>query len=157
MNLSELQPAEGSRQSTKRKGRGFSTGVGKTAGRGTKGQKAREGKKVRLGFEGGQMPLFRRMPKRGFTNINHKEYAIVDVAMLDKKFKSGDQVNPVTLHEAGLVKQVKAGVKIIGSSKMTNKLTVSAEKFSAGAIKTIEAVGGKVEVLTPVTTIEENK
>ena len=150
MDLSNLQPAEGSRQTGRRKGRGYSSGNGKTAGRGQKGQKAREGKKVRLGFEGGQMPLFRRMPKRGFTNISRKEYAIVNLTDLETKFKDGDAVNPVALFEAGLIKQVKTGVKILGNGSISKKLNISADKFSKTAVAAIEKAGGKAEVIEKV-------
>lgn len=154
MDLSNLQTTPGSRQSTKRKGRGFGTGVGKTAGRGQKGQKAREGKKVRLGFEGGQMPLFRRMPKRGFNNISRKEYAIVNLSDLETKFKDGATVNPVALYEAGLIKQVKTGVKILGNGSISKKLTITADKFSKTAQAAIEKAGGKIELIEKVTTPE---
>lgn len=154
MDLSNLQTTPGSRQSTKRKGRGFGTGVGKTAGRGQKGQKAREGKKVRLGFEGGQMPLFRRMPKRGFNNISRKEYAIVNLTDLDSKFKNGAEVTPVALYEAGLIKQVKTGVKILGNGSIEKKLTVSADKFSKSAIAAIEKAGGKIQLIEKVASAD---
>ena len=131
-------------QDRKRVGRGISAGQGKTAGRGTKGQKAHG--KTRLGFEGGQMPLYRQMPKRGFSNINRKEYAIVNLTTLNR-FDDGAEVTPAVLLENGVIKNVKSGVKILGNGKLTKKLTVKANKFSASAVKAIEAAGGKTEVM----------
>lgn len=147
MKLHELKPAEGSRQTRKRVGRGTSSGTGKTAGRGQKGQKARSGGGVRLGFEGGQTPLFRRLPKRGFTNINRKEYAIVNLETLNNRFEDGAEVTPVTLIEAGIIKNEKAGVKILGKGELSKKLTVKAAKFSKTAEEAIKAAGGSVEVI----------
>ena len=144
MKLHELKPAEGSRQVRNRVGRGTSSGNGKTAGRGQKGQKARG--KVRLGFEGGQMPLFRRMPKRGFKNINRKEYAIVNLETLNK-FEDGAEVTPEILKDMGLVKNALDGIKVLGSGKLEKKLTVKANKFSASAFEQIEKLGGKAEVI----------
>ncbi|KRM19762.1 50S ribosomal protein L15P [Ligilactobacillus hayakitensis DSM 18933 = JCM 14209] len=144
MKLHELQPAEGSRQVRNRVGRGTSSGNGKTAGRGQKGQKARS--KVRLGFEGGQMPLFRRMPKRGFKNINRKEFAIVNLETLNK-FEDGAEVTPALLVEAGIVKDEKDGIKVLGNGELNKKLTVKASKFSASAKEAIESKGGKAEVI----------
>lgn len=144
MKLHELKPAEGSRQVRNRVGRGTSSGTGKTAGRGQKGQKARS--KVRLGFEGGQMPLFRRMPKRGFNNINRKEYAIVNLETLNK-FEDGAEVTPALMVEAGIVKNEKDGVKVLGNGELNKKLTVKANKFSASAKAAIEAAGGQAEVM----------
>ena len=144
MKLHELKPAEGSRQVRNRVGRGTSSGNGKTAGRGQKGQKARS--KVRLGFEGGQMPLFRRMPKRGFNNINRKEYAIVNLETLNK-FEDGAEVTPALMVEAGIVKNEKDGVKVLGNGELNKKLTVKANKFSASAKADIEAAGGQAEVM----------
>ncbi len=112
MKLHELKPSEGSRQVRNRVGRGTSSGNGKTAGRGQKGQKARSGGGVRLGFEGGQTPLFRRLPKRGFTNVNRKEYAVINLDVLNR-FEDGAEVTPVALHEAGIVKDEKAGIKVL--------------------------------------------
>ena len=140
MKLNELKPAAGSRSKRLRKGRGLSSGHGFTSGRGTKGQKAHG--KTRLGFEGGQMPLYRQIPKRGFTNINRKEYAIVNLASLNK-FDDGTEL----LMESGLVKNLKSGIKILGSGKLEKKLTVKANKFSASAVSAIEAAGGKTEVM----------
>lgn len=144
MKLNELKPAAGSRSKRLRKGRGLSSGHGFTSGRGTKGQKAHG--KTRLGFEGGQMPLYRQIPKRGFTNINRKEYAIVNLASLNK-FDDGTEVTPQLLMESGLVKNLKRGIKILGSGKLEKKLTVKANKFSASAVSAIEAAGGKTEVM----------
>ena len=144
MKLNELKPAEGSRSKRLRKGRGLSSGHGFTSGRGTKGQKAHG--KTRLGFEGGQMPLHRQIPKRGFTNINRKEYAIVNLTALNK-FDDGTEVTPEVLVESGLVKNLKSGVKVLGSGKLEKKLTVKANKFSASAVSAIEAAGGKTEVM----------
>ena len=144
MKLNELKPAAGSRSKRLRKGRGLSSGHGFTSGRGTKGQKAHG--KTRLGFEGGQMPLYRQIPKRGFTNINRKEYAIVNLASLNK-FDDGTEVTPQLLMESSLVKNLKSGIKILGSGKLEKKLTVKANKFSASAVSAIEAAGGKTEVM----------
>ena len=144
MKLNELKPAAGSRSKRLRKGRGLSSGHGFTSGRGTKGQKAHG--KTRLGFEGGQMPLYRQIPKRGFTNINRKEYAIVNLASLNK-FDDGTEVTPQLLMESGSVKNMKSGIKVLGSGKLEKKLTVKANKFSASAVSAIEAAGGKTEVM----------
>jgi large subunit ribosomal protein L15 len=146
MKLHELKPAVGSRQEPKRKGRGIGSGNGKTAGKGTKGQNARSGGGVRLGFEGGQTPLFRRLPKRGFTNINRKEYAIVNLDTLNR-FEDGTEVTPELLIESGVVKNEKAGIKILAKGNVEKKLTVKAHKFSSAAKDAIEAVGGKIEVI----------
>ncbi len=145
MKLNELKPAAGSRFKRLRRGRGLSSGHGFTSGRGTKGQKAHG--KTRLGFEGGQMPLYRQMPKRGFVNISRKEYAIVNLATLERSFDDGAEVTPKTLVDKGIVKNLKNGVKILGNGKLTKKLTVKANKFSAGAVSAIEAAGGKTEVM----------
>ncbi|WP_125544910.1 50S ribosomal protein L15 [Levilactobacillus lindianensis] len=144
MKLNELKPAEGSRKVRNRVGRGDSSGNGKTSGRGQKGQKARS--KTRLGFEGGQMPLYRRIPKRGFTNISRKEFAVVNLSALNV-FEDGAEVTPVNLVEAGIVKNEKAGIKILGNGELTKKLTVKAAKFSKSAVQAIEAAGGKTEVI----------
>ena len=129
MKLNELKPAAGSRSKRLRKGRGLSSGHGFTSGRGTKGQKAHG--KTRLGFEGGQMPLYRQIPKRGFTNINRKEYAIVNLASLNK-FDDGTEVTPQLLMESGLVKNLKSGIKILGSGKLEKKLTDSVVRLIVG-------------------------
>jgi len=146
MKLHELKPTEGSRKVSKRIGRGIGSGTGKTAGKGHKGQNARSGGGVRLGFEGGQTPLFRRLPKRGFTNINRKEFAIVNVETLNR-FENGTEVTPELLIETGIVRKELAGIKILGKGKLEVKLTVKAHKFSATAVEAIEAAGGKSEVI----------
>ena len=147
MDLSNLRPADGSKQSDNfRRGRGHGSGNGKTAGKGNKGQNARSGGGVRLGFEGGQTPLARRLPKRGFTNFNRKEYAIVNVENLNV-FEDGTVVTVEMLKEAGLIKKELDGVKILGQGELTKKLTVQANKFSAAATAVIEQAGGKAEVL----------
>jgi large subunit ribosomal protein L15 len=146
MKLHELKPAEGSRQERKRKGRGIGSGNGKTAGKGHKGQNARSGGGVRPGFEGGQTPLFRRLPKRGFTNIHRKEFAIVNLDALNR-FEDGTEVTPELLIETGVVSNEKAGIKILAKGNVEKKLTVKAHKFSSAAKEAIEAAGGKAEVI----------
>ncbi|MBZ4663309.1 MAG: ribosomal protein [Caloramator sp.] len=146
MKLHELRPAPGSTKEPKRKGRGTATGQGKTAGRGQKGQTSRSGGGVRPGFEGGQMPLHRRLPKRGFTNIFAKEYTEVNIEVLNK-FENGTEVTPELLKEAKIVKNVRDGIKILGEGTLTKSLTVKAHKFTKSAIEKIEAAGGKVEVI----------
>lgn len=146
MKLHELKASEGATKSRKRKGRGTATGQGKTAGRGMNGQNSRSGGGTRLGFEGGQMPLYRRIPKRGFTNIWGKEYTELNVEDLNR-FDADTVVTPELLKEAGMVKQVKDGVKILGNGNLEKKLTVKAAKFTKSAIQKIESAGGKAEVL----------
>ncbi len=146
MKLHEMSYTEGARSAGFRVGRGPASGNGKTAGKGHKGQKARSGGGVRLGFEGGQTPLARRLPKRGFTNFNRKEYAIVNVASLNK-FEDGTEVTPELLIESGLVKKELDGIKILGEGELTKKLTVKANKFSKSASTVIEQAGGKAEVI----------
>ncbi|WP_281200815.1 50S ribosomal protein L15 [Staphylococcus schleiferi] len=146
MKLHELKPSEGSRKVRNRVGRGAATGNGKTSGRGQKGQKARSGGGVRAGFEGGQLPLFRRIPKRGFKNINRKEYAIVNLDQLNK-FEDGTEVTPELLIETGVVKSEKSGIKVLGNGSLEKKLSVKAHKFSASAKDAIEAKGGAHEVI----------
>ncbi|MGV3244566.1 50S ribosomal protein L15 [Staphylococcus sp. 11261D007BR] len=146
MKLHELKPSEGSRHVRNRVGRGAATGNGKTSGRGQKGQKARSGGKLRPGFEGGQLPLFRRIPKRGFSNINRKEYAIVNLDQLNK-FEDGTEVTPELLIETGVVKNEKSGIKVLGNGSLEKKLTVKAHKFSASAQDAIESKGGAYEVI----------
>src|SRR5699024_7316987 len=146
MKLHDLQPAKGSRKTKSRVGRGIGSGSGKTSGRGHKGLKARSGGRVRLGFEGGQTPLFQRLPKRGFTNIKRKEYAIVNIDALNR-FEDGTEVTPELLIESGLVKKEKAGIKILSKGDLEKKLTVKANKFSSAAKEAIEAAGGKAEVI----------
>ncbi|WP_042453990.1 50S ribosomal protein L15 [Neobacillus dielmonensis] len=146
MKLHELKPAEGSRKERKRLGRGIGSGQGKTAGKGHKGQNARSGGGVRLGFEGGQTPLFRRLPKRGFTNISRKEYAVVNLDALNR-FEDGTEVTPELLIETGVVSNEKAGIKILAKGNVEKKLTVKAHKFSSAAKEAIEAAGGTTEVI----------
>ncbi|MDD6428923.1 50S ribosomal protein L15 [Candidatus Weimeria sp. HCP3S3_B5] len=148
MDLSSLRPAEGSKQSNNfRKGRGHGSGNGKTAGKGQKGQKARSGGGVRLGFEGGQMPLFRRLPKRGFKNINTKEIVAINVSALEDKFNDGDEVTVEKLLENGVISKAADGVKILGNGELTKKLDVKVNAFSKSAKEKIEALGGKAEVI----------
>lgn len=146
MKLHELKPAEGSRKERNRVGRGIGSGNGKTAGKGHKGQNARSGGGTRLGFEGGQTPLFQRLPKRGFTNINRKEFAIVNLDALNR-FEDGTEVTPELLIETGVVRNEKSGVKILAKGNIEKKLTVKANKFSSAAKEAIEAAGGKTEVI----------
>ncbi|MCM3130853.1 MULTISPECIES: 50S ribosomal protein L15 [unclassified Paenibacillus] len=146
MKLHELSPAPGSRKERKRVGRGPSSGMGKTSGRGHKGQNARSGGGVRPGFEGGQNPLYRRLPKRGFVNPTRKEYAVVNIEDLNS-FEAGTEVTPEVLVETGIVKNTKSGIKILGNGEVTVKLTVKANKFSQSAVEKIEAAGGKTEVI----------
>jgi large subunit ribosomal protein L15 len=146
MKLHELKAAEGSRKERKRKGRGIGSGNGKTAGRGHKGQNARSGGGVRLGFEGGQTPLFRRLPKRGFSNINRKEYAIVNLDVLNR-FEDGTEITPALLIETGIISNEKSGIKVLAKGNVEKKLTVRAHKFSSTAKEAIEAAGGKTEVI----------
>ena len=146
MKLHELKPAVGSRKERNRVGRGIGSGNGKTAGKGHKGQNARSGGGVRPGFEGGQNPLFRRLPKRGFTNINRKEYAIVNLDALNR-FEDGAEVTPALLLETGIVSKEKAGIKILGNGTLNKKLNVKAHKFSASAKEAIENAGGTAEVI----------
>lgn len=146
MKLHELSPVAGSVKDRKRLGRGAATGQGKTAGKGHKGQKARAGRGPHIGFEGGQMPLQRRIPKRGFNNIFAKEIATVNVAKLDM-FEDGATVTVEDLVKTGLVKKALDGVKVLGNGEITKKLTVQANAFSASAKEKIEAAGGKAEVI----------
>ena len=146
MKLHELKYTEGARQDSKRLGRGQGSGQGKTAGKGHKGQGARSGGGVALGFEGGQTPIYRRIPKRGFTNVNRVEYAIVNVEQLNR-FENGVEVSPELLIEAGSVKKEYNGIKILGVGTLEKKLTVKAHKFSKSAVTLIEQAGGKVEVI----------
>ena len=146
MNLHNLHPAEGSTHVGKRKGRGHGTGNGKTAGRGHKGQGARSGGGVRVGFEGGQMPLSRRIPKRGFNNIFAKRLEIINLTALNA-FEDGDVVNVEALLAKGILNKCEYGFKVLGNGKVTKKVTVQASAFSASAKEAIEAVGGKAEVM----------
>ena len=146
MKLHELKPAEGSRSERKRLGRGIGSGQGKTAGKGHKGQNARSGGGVRPGFEGGQNPLYRRLPKRGFNNPFRKEYAIVNIQDLNS-FAAGTEITPEVLLEKGIVKNALAGIKILGNGELNVGLTVKANKFSQSAVEKIQAAGGKTEVI----------
>lgn len=146
MKLNELKSTDGARFTKKRIGRGLGSGTGKTSGKGQKGQNSRSGGGVAIGFEGGQTPYFKRMPKRGFTNYTRKEYAIVNVEDLNR-FEDGVTVDYTALRAAGLLKKHLDGVKVLGCGKLEKKLTVKAEKFSASAVKAIEEAGGTVEVL----------
>lgn len=146
MKLNELKATDGARFTQKRIGRGQGSGTGKTSGKGQKGQNSRSGGGVAIGFEGGQTPFFKRMPKRGFTNYTRKEYAIINVADLNR-FEDGVTVDYEALKAAGLLKKHLDGVKVLGGGKLEKKLTVKAEKFSATAVKAIEEAGGTVEVL----------
>jgi large subunit ribosomal protein L15 len=147
MKIHELTPVAGSTHVDKRKGRGHGTGNGKTAGRGHKGQKARSGGGTRIGFEGGQMPLARRVPKRGFNNIFAKPLEIVNISRLDECFEDGAQVDAAALLEAGILSKCVYGVKVLGRGEITKKLTVLASAFSESARQKIEAAGGKAEVV----------
>ncbi len=146
MKLHELKPVPGSTKTAKRLGRGPGSGLGKTSGKGHKGAKARSGGGKAPGFEGGQMPLTRRIPKSGFVNIFRKEYAIVKVENLER-FEAGTKVTVDMLREAGLIKQLRDGVKILGNGELTKALTVEAHKFTAQAKEKIEKAGGKAEVI----------
>lgn len=146
MRLNELSPAKGARKKEKRIGRGAGSGHGKTSTKGHKGQNARSGGPKGPGFEGGQMPFQRRMPKRGFTNIFRKEYAILNLKDLSE-FKGSDAITPEALLEKGVIRKLKDGVKILGEGDLKGPLTIKANKFSNSAIKKIEAAGGKAEVI----------
>ena len=146
MRLDELQPAEGSKFAPKRVGRGIGSGTGKTSGKGHKGQNARSGGGVRPGFEGGQMPLYRRLPKRGFKNIFAKQYVSINVEDLNK-LEDGTEVTAEVLKEAGIISKTLDGVKILGRGEVTKKFTVKVAKYSASAKEKIEKAGGKAEVM----------
>lgn len=146
MDLSNLKPAIGSTKNRKRIGRGPGSGTGKTAGKGHKGQKARAGGGVKAGFEGGQMPMHRRLPKRGFRSLDKKVFALVNLSDLEV-FEAGSVVSVDALGKAGLLKKLNDGVKILGDGEITKNLTVQAHKFSKSAIAKIEAAGGKAEVI----------
>src|SRR5205807_1308272 len=150
MELNNLKPKKGARHAKKRIGRGPGSGHGKTAGRGEKGQKSRSGYSRMLGFEGGQMPLHRRLPKRGFTNIFRKEYAIINVGVLEKL--DGDAFTPESLMASGIVKKLNAGLKILGNGELTKKISVKAHLYSKSALDKIQKLGGSAEVIskTPV-------
>jgi len=146
MRLHELRPPEGARKAAKRKGRGMASGLGKTAGRGQKGQKSRSGSGIRRGFEGGQMPYFQRLPKRGFTNIFKQKWNIVNISDL-AAFDQGAVITQEMLHEAGLIRNLSDPLKILGNGELDRKLEVRANRFSKQALEKIEAAGGKAEVI----------
>ncbi|MBF4695828.1 50S ribosomal protein L15 [Fusibacter ferrireducens] len=146
MRLHDLRPAEGSTKSKKRVGRGTGSGLGTTAGRGMNGQNSRSGGGVKPGFEGGQMPLFRRIPKRGFNNKFKKQWTIINVELLNS-FEDGTEITPELLLETGVVSKVNYGIKVLGDGELNKKLTVRANKFTQSAITKIEAAGGKAEVI----------
>jgi large subunit ribosomal protein L15 len=147
MKLHELKSTEGARKENFRIGRGVGSGNGKTAGKGHKGQNARSGGGVRLGFEGGQLPLYRRLPKRGFKNVNRVEYAIVNLKTLNNYYNDGETVSPVSLVEKGIINKEFDGIKVLASGELTKKITVQAHKFSKSAVSAIENAGGTVEVI----------
>jgi large subunit ribosomal protein L15 len=142
ISLNNLRPAKGSTHKKKRVGRGPGTGLGKTAGRGEKGQKSRSGYSAKLGFEGGQMPLHRRLPKRGFTNIFKKRWLEVSLAALDQHFQAGEEVTPEVLHDRGIIKKAKHDVVVLGSGELSKALKVSAHRFTKSAREKIEKAGG---------------
>ncbi len=147
MKLHSLHPGEGSRETRKRVGRGTGSGLGKTSGKGHKGQNARSGGGVRPGFEGGQLPLFRRLPKRGFSNAMFKvKYAVINLSDLNE-FENGAEITPELLKDMGIVKNTLDGIKVLGNGKLEKKLTVKANKFSLKAKEAIEKSGGKIEVI----------
>ena len=147
INLHEMSPNPGSRKRRKRVGRGDSSGMGKTCCRGEKGQKARTGAKIRPFFEGGQIPLFRRLPKRGFNHPQHMEYALVNLSLIEENFNAGETVEEATLREKNLLAKTLLPIKVLANGEITKAVTVRAAKFSAAAIAKIEAAGGKAEVV----------
>jgi len=148
MKMHTLSPAPGARTAQKRIGRGIGSGLGKTSTKGHKGQWARSGGGVRVGFEGGQMPLARRLPKRGFDNAWKKVYTVINISMIEDNFNDGDEITVELLKEMGLVKKIEQyGLKVLGDGELTKKVTVKAKKFTAAAKEKIEKIGGKVEVL----------
>ena len=149
IGLNNLKPAAGSTHKKKRVGRGPGSGLGKTAGRGNKGQKSRSGYSGKVGFEGGQMPLQRRLPKRGFTNIFKKQWIEVTLATLEERFEVGDEITPETMHSRGVIAKGKRDIVVLGTGDITKALTVSAHRFTKGARQKIEAAGGTVNVITP--------
>ena len=149
IGLNNLKPAAGSTHKKKRVGRGPGSGLGKTAGRGNKGQKSRSGYSGKVGFEGGQMPLQRRLPKRGFTNIFKKQWIEVTLATLEQSFEAGDHITPETMHERGVIAKGKRDVVVLGTGDISKALTVSAHRFTKGARSKIEAAGGTANVITP--------
>jgi large subunit ribosomal protein L15 len=155
LSLNNLKPAKGSTHKKKRRGRGPGSGLGKTAGRGHKGQKSRSGYSRRAGFEGGQMPLQRRLPKRGFTNIFKKRWIEVRLSSLEESFNSGDEITPEILHERGLIKKAKHDLVILGNGDLTKKLNISAHRFTKSAQAKIESVGGTVSIIERKRAEEE--
>ncbi len=149
IGLNNLRKPEGSTHKKKRVGRGPGSGLGKTAGRGNKGQKSRSGYSMKVGFEGGQMPLQRRLPKRGFTNIFKKQWIEVTLATLEQSFEAGDSITPETMHERGVIAKGKRDIVVLGTGDITKALTVSAHRFTKGARQKIEAAGGTANVITP--------
>ncbi|HLM55791.1 MAG TPA: 50S ribosomal protein L15 [Pyrinomonadaceae bacterium] len=149
IGLNNLRPAEGATHKKKRVGRGPGSGLGKTAGRGNKGQKSRSGYSMKIGFEGGQMPLQRRLPKRGFTNIFRKQWTEVTLAALEDNFEAGASITPDVMHERGVIAKGKRDVVVLGTGELTKALTVFAHRFTKGARRKIEAAGGTVNVITP--------
>jgi large subunit ribosomal protein L15 len=148
IGLNNLRPAEGSTHKKKRVGRGPGSGLGKTAGRGNKGQKSRSGYSGKIGFEGGQMPLQRRLPKRGFTNIFKKQWIEVTLSALENSFEAGDSITPETMHERGVIAKGKRDIVVLGTGELTKPLTVFAHRFTKGARAKIEAAGGTVNVVS---------
>jgi large subunit ribosomal protein L15 len=144
LGLNNLRPAKGSTHKKKRIGRGPGSGTGKTAGKGHKGQKSRSGYSKKIGFEGGQMPLQRRLPKRGFTNIFKKEWLEISLAKLEENFNAGDEITPEILHERGLIKKAKHDLVILGTGDITKALTISAHRFTKSAKEKIEKAGGNI-------------
>lgn len=153
--LNNLHPPKGSTHKKKRRGRGPGSGLGKTAGRGHKGQKSRSGYSRRVGFEGGQMPLQRRLPKRGFTNIFKKKWIEVSLSTLEDNFNSGDKITPDALRERGLIKKAKHDLVILGNGEVNKKLNVSAHRFTKAAREKIEKAGGKAEVIVRIRRSDE--
>ena len=154
LSLNNLKPAEGSTHKKKRVGRGPGSGLGKTAGRGHKGQKSRSGYSSKIGFEGGQMPLQRRLPKRGFTNIFKKEWLEVSLAKIEESFNAGDEVTPEILHERGLIKKAKHDVVVLGNGNVSKALKISAHRFTKSAREKIEGAGGTVTEIVKSKTAE---
>ena len=154
LSLNNLHPAPGSTHKKKRVGRGPGSGLGKTAGKGHKGQKSRSGYSSRPGFEGGQMPLQRRLPKRGFTNIFKKQWVEISLAKIDENFKAGEDVTPEILHERGLIKKAKHDLVILGNGDVTKKLNISAHRFTKAAKDKIEKAGGTATAITRAAAAE---
>lgn len=147
MRLEDLRPTPGSRQKSKRLGRGHASGLGKTSGKGHKGQKARSGGGVRIGFEGGQTPIYRRLPMKGFKNINKKHYFVLNLKFLEEKFQPNQEVTPELLLKKGYVKKIMDGIKILGDGELSKPLIIKAHAFSKKAVEKIEAAGGRIEVI----------